>query len=325
MRESLPGQHSVERLFESVCEQLPADIDAEIVRLPFPSQGFVPRLRNLTFTARLRADIIHVTGDVHYCALAVPRHRCLLTVLDHSSLHRLGGLRRWTYFLLWFRLPAWWATRITVISRATRDELVRGLPTTAAKTSIIPCPVGGSFLTVRRTPKQGRLFQVLMVGTGANKNLERMVRALESLPVHIRIIGALSPEQCTLLEASAVSYSAVAELSDEQMVREYAESDVLSFISTYEGFGLPIIEAQAVGLPVVTSNISSMPEVAGDGALLVDPFDVKAIEDAVALLIEKPDVAQVLTEKGFRNVESFRPDTIAEMYGQIYRNMGLPR
>lgn len=322
MRAASPGRYSLERVFADVYQSMPADIDASIVRVPFAGRGLVPRLRNLGFTARLRADIFHVGGDVHYCALAIRRSRSVLTVHDLATLRRLQGLRRRAFFILWYRLPTWWSARVTTISQATKNELVGVLPARAAKTSVVPNPVGTAFLNAQRTPQQRELPQVLQVGTGANKNLERVISAIASLPVHLRIVGSLSERQRSLLEGASLSYSAVENLCEEDLVREYTESDVLAFMSTYEGFGLPIIEAQAVGLPVITSNVSSMPEVAGEGALLIDPLDTGAIRDAVALVVKSPHLAQSLVARGHQNVTRFLPGAIAEMYADIYRDMG---
>lgn len=324
MRVSLPGRYSLERVFDDVCEALPDDIDASIVHLPFDSRGLAPRLRNLAFTARLRADVIHVTGDVQYCALAVRRRRCVLTVLDLESLERLRGLRKQALSLLWFRLPTWWAGRVTTISRATREDLVRHLPSRAAKTTVVPCPVGPAFLQARRPPRRQHPAQVLQIGTAPNKNLERLVDALGPLPVHLRIVGTPTEAQRTLLEASPVPYSLVRNLSEDELIREYLASDVLTFVSTYEGFGLPIVEAQALGLPVITSDRSSMPEVAGDGALLVDPGSTLAIRAAVVRVLESPDLAEELVARGRRNVQSYLPEAVAAGYAEVYRAMARP-
>ena len=72
------------------------------------------------------------------------------------------------------------------------------------------------------------------------------------------------------------------------------------FASTYEGFGLPIVEAQAIGLPVITSNMPPMNDTAGDGALLVDPLDEGEIRTALEQLLHSPDVARQLSEQGRR-------------------------
>jgi glycosyltransferase involved in cell wall biosynthesis len=82
-------------------------------------------------------------------------------------------------------------------------------------------------------------------------------------------------------------------------------AEVYAYPSLYEGFGLPILEAMACGTPVLTSNIASMPEVAADAALLVDPYDVAAIQDGLLRLLVDQDLRQSLIHKGFQRLHHF--------------------
>jgi glycosyltransferase involved in cell wall biosynthesis len=245
-----------------------------------------------------------------------------VTVLDLVSLRRLRGLRRYVFFLVWYRLPIWWATKVTTISEATREELLSHIPTATAKVATLPCPVAPGFSSAVRRPNSREVPQVLLVGTGPNKNLETVVRALVGLPVQLRIIGGVSEVQRQLLEQGRLSYSADHALSESQIIREYTQSDILLFVSRYEGFGLPILEAQAVGLPVITSCVASMPEVAGDGAVFVDPLDEGAIRSAVATLLSSPTLAKELAAKGRANVRAFSPAVVANRYAELYREVG---
>jgi glycosyltransferase involved in cell wall biosynthesis len=93
------------------------------------------------------------------------------------------------------------------------------------------------------------------------------------------------------------------------------------FASLYEGFGLPILEAQAMGRPVITSNFGAMREAAGEGALLVDPYSVEAIREAVLRVKREPALREDLIAKGLRNAANFSADAVAMKYAQIYRNL----
>jgi len=319
MRKGSEGNFSIERYFSGLVKRLAKDIDPSIVELPYDSRGVARRIGNILFTSRLRADLIHVTGDVHYCVLGVRRAKSILTVHDFVTLHRLSGKRKKLFNFVWYRLPVWWAAEITTVSRATYDELIEHFPWAHSKCTIVPSSVGPSFFSAavlkRTIPPQ----RILQVGTRPNKNLDRIVHSLEALPVHLRIIGSLTSSQAEMLELSAVDYSSVSDLSDEEMLREYQLSDMLMFVSTYEGFGLPIIEAQALGIPVVTSRISSMPEVAGDGALLVDPFDTTAIRRAVTSLINSPLLVATLEQRGRVNAANYTAEKVAKLYVDLYR------
>jgi glycosyltransferase involved in cell wall biosynthesis len=92
----------------------------------------------------------------------------------------------------------------------------------------------------------------------------------------------------------------------------------LIFPSTYEGFGLPIIEAFQQGLPVITSNIPPMSDIAQDAAILVDPFSIISIRNAVLKLINDPHQAADLRDKGFALVGKYNVQSIAEQYQYLY-------
>lgn len=97
------------------------------------------------------------------------------------------------------------------------------------------------------------------------------------------------------------------------------------FASLYEGFGLPILEAQAMGRPVITSNFGAMKEAAGEGALFVDPYSVESIRAAILRIKNEPRLREELVRKGLENVERFRPVAIAERYAEIYRALKAKR
>src|SRR5690606_1333289 len=136
---------------------------------------------------------------------------------------------------------------------------------------------------------------------------------------HLRIIGKPSHEQITFLQENAVDYSSVSSISAKQVANEYRNADIVIFASTYEGFGLPILEAQATGRPLVTSNISPMNCVAGNEAVLVDPFDVNSIRSGVVRLIENTAFRNQVVKAGLHNVERYRPNLIAQQYISLYQ------
>jgi glycosyltransferase involved in cell wall biosynthesis len=126
------------------------------------------------------------------------------------------------------------------------------------------------------------------------------------------------------LKTTAAAEPAVHELgrlTDEELVAAYRRSDMVVFASLYEGFGLPILEAQAMGRPVITSNFGAMREAAGDGALLVDPYSVEEIRAAILRIKNEPGLREDLVRKGRENAERFRADAIALEYAQIYRGL----
>ncbi len=329
MRKEAPGYYSIERLFENLLPFLSKSAEVRIARVPCPSSGPWQCARNLAFTARQRADVIHVTGDIYYCALGIRRRKCVLTVLDFCMLDRLSGARKRVFSALWYALPLRWARHVTALSPATLGELGQRYPWASGRAEVVPCCVDDAFWFPQATSRAGTgKFRLLQVGTAPHKNLERVAAAVAGLPVRLRIIGPLTVEQRSLLDSLDLEWTSAQQLTGAEIVREYRDSDTLVFASTYEGFGLPVVEAQASGLPVITSAIAPMTEVAGDGALFVDPRDHAQIRAAMVRLLESPDLVRQLSEAGRRNAARFDARAIADQYAGIYartrRRVDLP-
>jgi glycosyltransferase involved in cell wall biosynthesis len=208
---------------------------------------------------------------------------------------------------------------VTAISDETKKQLEREFPVVLGKITLVPNCVDKAFEDSFRNDRPGAgIPQVLQVGTGWNKNLERVARAASGLPLRLRIIGMLSPEQHAMLKSSGVAWSFAADLSAEDLLREYCDSAALIFVSTYEGFGLPIVEAQAVGIPVLTSRAAPMTETSGGAALLVDPHSEDEIRAALVELLSSAHLAQKLSAAGRRNAERFSVAAVARKYADIY-------
>ena len=108
------------------------------------------------------------------------------------------------------------------------------------------------------------------------------------------------------------------DISDTELADCYKSADLLLFASLFEGFGMPIIEAQTAGIPVITSNISSMPEVAGSGAMLVDPYSVDDISKSVRSVLQSVEMQENLKEAGYENCKRFSPEVVGQLYSQLY-------
>ncbi len=108
-------------------------------------------------------------------------------------------------------------------------------------------------------------------------------------------------------------------LSEEELILMYNIADIYLYPSLYEGFGLPILEAQACGCPVITSNVSSCPEVAGDAAYLVDPWSVDQIAQAIFSVASNEALRAKLLQKGFLNCQQYSWENMAKNYLELFR------
>jgi glycosyltransferase involved in cell wall biosynthesis len=319
-REPTPGNHSIERVFETVRWALPKDWKLNVVRCPTPHHSSWWLLQGIVRAWAEKGEVNHIVGDVHYVALGLPKSKCILTVHDLNRLHALKGLRGTLYRLLYFSIPLRRCAVITAISGVTRDQIAEEFPFTSEKIVVIadPIPQGYEFRPKRFNSDYPRILQV---GTAPHKNLGRLVQAIEGLPCKLHVIGLLSNELQRVIGASRIDYENSVNITDAEMLQAYDQADMVVFVSLAEGFGMPIIEAQAMGRPVIVSNLSPMKEVAGAGAITVDPLDIEAIRSAIHQVIDDVPVRDRIIEAGLRNVKRFSAKSVAAQFAQLYRSV----
>ena len=173
----------------------------------------------------------------------------------------------------------------------------------------------------RPLPFNASCPRILQVGTAPHKNLERVAQALKGERCVLHVVGRLSPRQRQFLDDLGIRYENGVDLSDEELLRAYEEADLVVFVSLAEGFGLPILEAQAIGRPVVTSDLSPMRDVAGGAACLVDPRNVDSIRAGIRRVIKDSNYREGLVELGLRNVVQYQPQVVASRYARLYEHI----
>lgn len=311
---------SIEGYFERVRESLAPSIPVELRLMPCVSQGLWRRVWNIFSAWWHQGDINHVTGDINYVAILLRPSRTVLTVLDCEILHRLTGLRRQIVKLFWYSLPASRVSYITVISEETKRQLLKELRFSAERIRVIPVSVSYLF---QPHPKafDSEHPRILQVGTKANKNLLRLAEALRGISCDVDVVGPMTTEQVAAFQSNKISYRVHTGLSQEEIVELYRQADIVGFVSTHEGFGMPIVEAQWTERVCVTSNCSSMPEVAGEGACFVDPFEVASIRAGFLKVISDSDYRERLIANGRTNRLRFDSQCIANQFAELYTEM----
>lgn len=311
---------SIERVFTAVGAELAASgIDVSAFELPH-HDTFKGILKNLLVSPPT-ADILHITGQSTYYALRLPAaDNSLITFHDLNILRIRSGSRRWMIKQLFYDRPVSRMRYITAISEATKRDLIDQTGCDADKITVIENP-----LTVR-PERHTREFnadrpRLLQIGALPHKNVIRLAAALEGIPATLVLVGDADEQIRSALSKYGIETEFHLKLSDVEMLEQYRAADAVTFFSTIEGFGLPIIEAQALGLPVLTSDLDPMREVSGSGAMLADPLDVQAMRDQILRCIGDADHRGQAIEAGQINIKRFTPETIASKYRSLYEKM----
>jgi glycosyltransferase involved in cell wall biosynthesis len=318
-RKPFAGCHSIEGLFRAIRDHWEDDdIRIEMRQLPFFSKGIVSRLRSLLWARRRQADVNHITGDVHFIALGLAKQRTVLTVHDLSILKYYSGWHRFLLKLFWYDLPLRMVGQITTISESTKRELEEQCGVPANRIVVIPNTVDVRFRPCPK-PFNAEKPRILQIGAAPHKNLERLVEAISGIRCHLHLVAHPTSSQLELLRCRGIEYTLEQNLSDDDMYRAYCDADIVCLASTMEGFGLPIVEGQHVERVVITSDCSSMPEVAGGGACLVDPGSVQSIREGLLRVISDQAYRETLIQTGRANRMRYAPAVVAKQYAAVYR------
>ena len=317
IRKPEPHKKSLEGVFDSVIQHLSSDFQAKRISSKYVSRGLLNRIRIAVNAYQNQGKINHVTGDIHFIVPFLRKNSTILTIHDCGQYHKRNFISRLLFNLFWIIIPSKSARHITVISEQTKTELLALVKIPDSKISVIPNPVQPGYIY---SPKKFNALKtrILQIGTKINKNLERVIKAVEGLDIVLVIIGRLNESQKQLLKILNIDYENKWDLTRKELYNEYMISDLLLFVSTYEGFGVPIIEANAVGRVVITSNIEPMKSIGKGSARLTNPYDISEIRTAILEIIDNGEERMKLIENGLNNAKNYHPGKIAREYEKIY-------
>lgn len=261
------------------------------------------------------------------CKLVVSIHD-LISMIEPESFE---AITRWQR-RIFLPLSAHRATRITTLSQASAEDLFRRYSLPYEKVQVIPLSYDSRFKPVddqvaleslkRKYRIEANKIMLYVGSIVKRRNVPLLLGAFRVLrnrmnDVHLILVGSnLSYPHIDVREqidrlrlANDVSY--LGHVKDEELVLLYNLADLFLYLSSYEGFGLPVLEAMACGTPVITSNCSSLPEVGGNAALLVNPSDSKQIVEAMSRVLVDKSLARSLRERGLKRVQDFSWETAA--------------
>lgn len=326
--QSKGGTFSINLLFDIIRQNLPKSLDTAIIRFSHSGSSFLKRVFDVLSVAfiQTKGHINHVTGDFNYATFFMRKSKTILTIHDLYRIYVYKGSPAKIFIIkwIWLRIPIAKSKVVTAVSRATREEILKYVPCSPGKIRVIYNCISPHFVPVSKVFNKEKPV-LLQMGTRTNKNLPRVIEAIAGIPCKLEIVGAVNAEMIRLLNHYKIDFSWKSNLTNQEVIQKYIEADILVFVSLFEGFGMPIIEANAVGRAVVTGNCSAMPEVAGNAACLVDPLQVDSIRSGILKVIADDDYRRQLIDNGKINKERFEAVKIADEYFNLYKEVYAKR
>ena len=321
-------------------EQLPANFRAVVE--PSRPYSFAEQIRIPIALRRERVDLFHAP---HY--VLPPLIHCRSVVTIHDIIHLvfpqyLPGRLAYAYARASLWTAAHRSDRILTVSETSKLDILRRFRVPADKITVVynaiddRLVVAPSEEVVERVRARYQLRDPYALYVGnikPHKNLERLIEAFDRLrrepgfdTLKLIIIGDQISKYQGLRRAvhehklhKSVRFFGFVPLDTLAVL--YRLAGVFVFPSLYEGFGLPPLEAMASGVPVVTSNVSSLPEVVGDAAILVDPYDPASIADGMRAALTDGELRERLRERGLARSREFSWERSVECVRQVYEEV----
>jgi glycosyltransferase involved in cell wall biosynthesis len=320
--------------------EIPTELGDNFRAVPDWSRAYSIR-EQLTIPLDLRREKVDLFHAPHYvlppltpCKSVVTIHDCIHLRFPQYLPNRLGYV--YARSSLWVATHR--ATRVLTVSETSKRDILRYFRVPESKIDVIynaiderlgEAPSDAEMSQVRERYQLNDPFVLYAGNIKPHKNLERLIEAFNSLRrgglehVKLLIIGDEISKYASLRRAvhryklhKHVRFFGF--VTDKTLASLYRLASVFVFPSLYEGFGLPPLEAMAAGTPVITSNVSSLPEVVGDAAILIDPYEPDEIAAAMRRVLTDPALCADLRARGLSRVKQFSWDRSIHRVREIY-------
>ena len=323
MRKPITGRNfSTENFYYNLFKNFKhKKIEIKFKICPLVSKGILNRIYLCIWAFFNQGNINHICGDINFISIFMSKKKTVNTFLDFYSMQRLKSLKKLIYKIFWIKIPFLKSESVITISNNTLRELNNYIDIKGKKKIyVIGISVSNNFKKklkkkISKTPK------ILVVGTSINKNILNIITSLKNIYCELILVGQLNDQIINELNLNNIKYRNLVSIKMKKLIYEYYNSDILLFPSNYEGFGVPILEAQTIGRPVITSNLEPMISIAGEGAFFVNPKKPKEISEAIKTIIKNEKLRLSKINKGFINVKRYKNSIILNEHLKVYKEV----
>lgn len=320
--------------------EFPGGRNTNVIRIPWKYDQSLKRLwfQTVLLGQRYGRDAVLLVTDSKM-PFFLPDSCVAVPLITDLAVYRMPAVYKRSRVLLWKAQYLYIKRRANyylTISQFSKNEIVSLLGVEPEKIYVIPCACSSHIAKVEEEEQLNRVRKkydlpdryILFVGnTNPRKNLNRLLKAYDmakdkgEIAHQLIIAGDQGWKFDRELALNGVKHKKdirfIGFVADEDMNALYSAASLFVFPTLYEGFGIPVIEAQTCGVPVLTSNVSALPEVGGDGAIYVDPYCEEDICDGILKVLQDETLRKKLVESGYQNRKRFSWKKSAEMLNDI--------
>lgn len=318
LRKKMLGENSI----EEIAYRLKRTLNVDIIFCPEYSTSLLGLIKNIKFARKINTSVVHIlTSSEAYLLPFINAKKKIITYHDlGTDLESRNGIYKFARIMLHIVPSKFFANQITFVSTQTKNEYLKLMHYKKLSKIHVIYNSYDERLIPELIKKESNIFTILHIGTAKRKNLIGLIEACKNLQnIKLDIVGKLDSEQLRKLKDYHIDYTNSYDISFEDVVNHYNSCDIVSFPTFYEGFGLPVIEANAMCKPIISSDIPIIHEIGGDGVFYINPNNVSELQAAILTLKNNPEIREKLVNNGKENIKRFTNKEICRQYSDLYK------
>ena len=317
LRKKIKGENSIEEVAKKVAKAT----GATIKECPYHSTSLKGIIGNIFFARKECGLINHIIAPTEAYLLPFIRNKKIITYHDLGTLYSSRNKIYKLLKVIFYIKPAeFFSDEVTFVSEFTKNDFIRQIWRKKLSTRVIY-----NSYDVRLIPNDKSMDEdipiILHIGTAKRKNFDSVIEACDGLRVKLLVIGNLSEAQKELLKKYRIDYENYYDVDYDFIVTSYNRATLVTFPSSYEGFGIPIVEANAMGKVVISTDLPVIKEIGGNAVYYIKAPTVEQIRLAIETLLNNKSLRKEYEHRGLENCRRYKNEVIYEQYRNLYDSL----